>query len=73
MSKRHRLEALRKRIRILRARIATDQDELAGLEQKATFLMASISVEAMPDGQREWLIGLSSPVNSEPRKPVVRE
>lgn len=72
MSNRHRLEALRKRIGILRNRVANDQQILTDLERRACFLSATIAVEELPPDRRDALVFGSQSTNSVARKPLVR-
>lgn len=71
MSKKHRLEGLRRRIARLESRIKCDQDELAGLRRKACLMTAEVNVEAMPAWQRNALVCSAMSTNPEPRKPVI--
>ena len=70
MSKKHRLEGLRKRIARLECRIKWDQAELAELKRKACLMTAEVNVEAMPVLQRDALVCSAMSTNPEPRRPV---
>lgn len=70
MSKKHRLEGLRRRIARLESRIKCDQKELEGLKRKATLMTAEAAVDAMPDWKRNALVYSMMPTNPVPRQPV---
>jgi hypothetical protein len=73
MSKKHRLEGLRRRIARLESRIKSDQMELEGLKRKATLMTAEVAVDAMPDWQRNALVLSGMSTNPVPRQPVIND
>jgi hypothetical protein len=73
MSKKHRLEGIRRRIARLESRIKCDQIELAGLKRKACVMTADIAVQNMATSVRNALVLSGMSTNPEPRKPVINE